>query len=167
LAFAQTLLLCAVFYAMIHYLDVFGGLLAIATFTFIILTAYIQHSENINIISAIARLFSLTGQNASQVFGLQIIVFLLLFSFLLILSAPVLYFNLSILEWGFSESDTWTKDVLDFLEAFMKLFGFYLTVPIVAATASYLYHSLKEIQTATNLKTMIEQVGSKTVKRRM
>ena len=90
----------------------------------------------------------------------------LLVSFLMILSAPVLYFNVEILQWNVSKTDDWAKQVVAFLESFIKLFGFNLTLPILAATSSLLYFSLREITSAEYLQRSIEMVGNRLSKKR-
>jgi hypothetical protein len=98
------------------------------------------------------------------VFELQIILFLLLFSFLLVLTAPVTYMYTSILSWNFGEDDTWARSVLQFIGLFIKVFSFYLIVPILAASVGYLYYTLEEIYSATNLKESISKIGTRTSK---
>jgi uncharacterized membrane protein SpoIIM required for sporulation len=165
-ALIQTLVICGIFFTMLWSLDGFGTLLAILLFSFFLLLAFIQHAEGKNLFQAIPRLFQLSGQNFGKVFGLQMIILLLMISFLMILSAPVLYFNMEILQWSFAKTDEWAKQVLTFIEIFIKMFGFNLTVPILAATSSFMYYSLKEITSAENLIKSISRVGTRISKRR-
>lgn len=165
-AFIQTALFAAVFYAMMHYLGGWGVFLGIVTFSYFLLLAFIQHHENILFPVAIARSFTLLNQSWGKLLGISAIVLLLLFSFLMILSAPVLYFNVEILQWNVSKTDEWAKQVVAFLEAFIKLFGFNLTLPILAATSSLLYFSLREITSAEHLQRAIEMVGGRLSKKR-
>jgi uncharacterized membrane protein SpoIIM required for sporulation len=166
LAFLQTTFISAVFYCILFFLGGWGNLLAILTFYFFLLLAFTQHFESKNIFLSFARMIDLSGQNFGKVIGLQLIVLLLLFSFLMILSAPVLYYNTTILQWNFAETDDWAKKIIRFLEIFIKLWGFNLTLPIIAATASYLYFSLKEITETQHLMKSIENMGTKFSKRR-
>jgi hypothetical protein len=99
---------------------------------------------------------------------LQVILMLMAFSFLMILSAPLIYMNTTILQWNFAKSDTWSKNIIHFVELFVKIFTFNLIVPILAASAASMYFSLSEIISADSLKKAIANVGtrlSKTGKR--
>ena len=135
-------------------------------FTFFLLLAFVQHKEGLFFPAAVVRMFGLLRQNYGKVFGLEAIIFLLLISFLMILSAPVLYLNVEILQWNFAKTDVWAQKALDFLQVFIKVFGFNLTLPILAATASFLYFSLREITSAEYLKKSIELIGTRLQKKR-
>jgi uncharacterized membrane protein SpoIIM required for sporulation len=165
-AFLQTILISGLFYGMIFLLEGWGNLLALLFFLFFLLLAYVQHAEKLLLPVAISRLFALLGQNFGKALGLQFIIFLLMISFLMILSAPVIYFNMEILQWSFAKTDEWAKLILNFVETFIKLFGFNLMLPVVAASASFLYYSLKEISSAESLKKSIGLVGSKMSKKK-
>jgi uncharacterized membrane protein SpoIIM required for sporulation len=165
LAIAQTVAICLLFFYLLYALDVMGGVLATVIFFALLLLAFVQHFESINIFSATARTFSLLGQDFPKVLGIQVIVLLLLFAFLAIFSAPVLYFNMSIVEWNFSDDDKWTKAALDFVESYIKLLAFNLTLPILVASASMLYFSLREISTAEQLRNAIQMIGTRNMKR--
>jgi uncharacterized membrane protein SpoIIM required for sporulation len=102
----------------------------------------------------------------SQLMGLQFILFLTLFVFLLILTSPVLYIYTEMLAWNFSEK-TWINDVMVILETFIKFFAFYLLLPIVACSIGLLYASLLEVTTASNLKQAIAQIHIRRLKRGM
>jgi uncharacterized membrane protein SpoIIM required for sporulation len=165
-ALLQTLLISSLFYALIFALEEWGAFLAMILFTFFLLLSFVQHKEGVLFPVAVGRMFSLLQQNYGKVFGLEVIIFLLLISFLMILSAPVLYLNIEILQWNFAKTDEWAQKALDFLQVFIKLFGFNLTLPILAATSSFLYFSLREITTADYLKKSIDLVGSRLQKKR-
>ncbi len=165
-ALLQSVIIVAVFYTMILYLEGIGVLLAFTLFSFYMLIAFIQHHESVLLPSAIGRFFTLMSGNWGKVFGMEMIILLLLFSFLMILSAPVLYVNLEILQWNFAKGDTWATTAVAFLEVFIKLFGFNLTLPIIAGTSSLMYFSLREISTAENLRKNIDLVGSRTTRKR-
>ena len=160
------MILVAIFYSLIHYLGGWGSFLAFVSFSYILLVAFIQHHENTLLPAAIARSFTLLGQSWGKLYGLSTIILLLLISFLMILSAPVLYFNTEILQWNVSKTDVWAQHVITFLEAFIKLFGFNLTIPILAAASSLLYFSLREITSADYLQRSIEMVGNRISKKR-
>lgn len=159
-AFLQTVLVTFVFFSILHFLDTVGVLIAFGTFLLFLLIVSVQHLEKINVFSAVARALYLTGQGFGQFFSLNIILLLLLFSFLLILSAPVLYFNMTILSWNFGQDDKWAKPLIQFIQSFIKTFGFYLTVPILAASSSLFLYSMKEITSAEYLKNAIMTIGN-------
>lgn len=165
-AFVQTAFFAAIFYSMMHFLGAWGAFLANLSFSYFLLVAFIQHHENILLPAAIVRSFTLLSQSWGKLLGISAIILLLLFSFLMILSAPVLYFNVEILQWNVSKTDEWAKHVVVFLESFIKLFGFNLTLPILAATSSLLYFSLKEITSAEFLQRSIDMVGNRVSKKR-
>jgi hypothetical protein len=95
---------------------------------------------------------------------LQIILLLLSFSFLLVLSAPIVYMYTSFIKWNFAQTDVWSRQVVHFVELFIKTFSFYMIVPILAASTGYLYFTLDEISSASYLKESISRVGTRTSK---
>jgi hypothetical protein len=109
---------------------------------------------------AIARARNLIASNFSQVLVLHLVLLLISFSFLMILSAPLIYMYLNIFKWNFAKADTWVNDVLYFIEIFIKVLSFYLTLPILTASAAYLYYSLSEIMDASHLRQAIDSFGS-------
>src|SRR5262249_24837633 len=108
----------------------------------------------------ISRSLSLLGSNYSQVFVLHLVLLLIMFSFLMILSAPLIYMYLGIFKWNFAKADTWINDILSFIELFIKVLSYYMTLPIIAACSAYLYYSLSEIMDASNLRQSIETFGA-------
>jgi hypothetical protein len=128
---------------------------------FILLHAFIIVKENKDLITAIGRVWDLTMAAIGQVLGLQLMLILLTFSFLLMLSAPLLYINLEVLEWQFAQSDEWARNLINFTKTFIRVFAFHLTLPLMAGCAVFLYFSLKEISGAENLINRISQVGTK------
>ncbi|MEJ0033964.1 MAG: hypothetical protein WDO15_28165 [Bacteroidota bacterium] len=102
----------------------------------------------------------LVASSFSQVFVLHLVLLLISFSFLLILSAPLVYMYLNIFKMNFAKADTWVNDVLYFVEIFIKVLAFYMTLPVVAASVAYLYYSLSEIMEASHLRQAIDSFGS-------
>ena len=129
-----------------------------------LLVTFTQFREKNLITASIPRVVSLSSENFGQVLSLQLILFMMSFSFLMILSAPLLYMNTTILQWNFAETDVWSRGIVRFIEIFVKLFAFNLIVPVFAAGIAYLYFSLKEIHSAENLKAAIGSVGQKYTK---
>jgi len=148
------------------YLGAWGVFFLIFTYILYMMWAFIQLSERINLLAALSRTFSVAGANIGQVTALHFILLLMSVSFLLVLSAPILYFNTTVLEWNFAATDEWARSIIQFVEIYIKLIGFNLILPILAASSVYLYFSLAEIQSADNLKKAIATVGSKNVKER-
>jgi len=101
---------------------------------------------------------------AKQGIELQLILLLLSSSFLMVLSAPLIYVYTSIMELNFAETDVWAKNIIRFIEMFIKIISFYLIVPILAASTAYLYFTLKEVNTAFHLKESISQFGMRSSK---
>jgi len=163
LALLQTLLITGCAYAMLLLLGGWGGLLMFIGSSMLILLAFTGFTERTHL-PAVNRWLKLCSVNFGQVAGLHLILLMLTFSFLLILSAPVLYVNTSILEWNFAESDVWSKGLVHFVEVFLKLLAFNLVIPIFGSAMAYLYFILREIGTATNLMKSIDMMGMKKVK---
>lgn len=159
-AFAQTIVITATLYGLV-YLGYWGIFFLALCYILFILFAFTQLTEQKNIFSAFGETWRLAGANFGQTMGLQMILLLITFSFLLVLSAPLIYMYTSILQWNFADSDVWSKGIIHFIELFIKTFAFNLIIPILAASAAYLYFSLKEIADAEHLKKSIEQVGTR------
>jgi uncharacterized membrane protein SpoIIM required for sporulation len=167
-SFIQTMVVVAMIYASFYYLEGWGIFLTICGFFMFLIMAFTQLTEESNLLYGFSRMWSLSAANFGQVLGLQVILMLMAFSFLMILSAPLIYMNTTILQWNFAKSDTWSKNIIHFVELFVKIFTFNLIVPILAASAASMYFSLSEIISADSLKKAIANVGtrlSKTGKR--
>lgn len=154
--FTVVLLISIGVYLMIFWLEGFATLILIFSFLFILMSGYVlfvkRESESLwNTYSQSA------GARTGQVFGLQFILLLLSFSFLLILSAPLIYMYSSMLQWNFTEDDTWAQSIVYFFESFIKIVSFNLVLPIFTISASFLFHSLQEIASAKALKNEIEK----------
>ena len=143
------------------YLDWWGTLLATAGFGILIFSAFIQISEESNLMYGFSRAWELFGKNNNQGLSLQFIVLLLSFCFLLVLTAPVLYMHTSVIEWNFVSTDVWSQRIIHFVEMFIKIFSFYLLLPVIAASFSYLYFSQEEVFSATHLKESISKMGAR------
>jgi len=154
--FVVTAILCAAMY-----FGVLGGLFVTCAFGVLILAAFIQLKEKSSLTSGFAQAWELFGKNGNQGVGLQAIVLLLSFSFLLILFAPLHYIHISAIQWSFATNEVWSQKTIHFLELLIKIFSFYLIVPLVAASLAYLYFSQLEVMTATSLKESITKIGSR------
>jgi uncharacterized membrane protein SpoIIM required for sporulation len=165
LSLGQIVFCCGILFFGLHSLGGWGTFLVILAFLVFLLANFVQHTEGTNLFQGISRSVSLVASNFGQTLGLQAVLLLMTVTFLLILSAPLLYFNLEILQWNFGRNDEWAKNVMGFIEVFIKVFAFNLVLPIVAAGASYLYFALREVSTADNLKRAIERVGTKQARR--
>ena len=75
--------------------------------------------------------------------------------------------NTTILQWNFAETDVWSRSIVRFLEIFFKLIALNLVIPVFASSVAFLYFSLREIDSAENLKQSIAMVGNKSVKGRL
>ena len=159
LAFIQVAVMTSVMYGGI-YLGGLGMFLVIISFSLPLLMAFTQLTEKRNLLYGMAKGWTLFRGNPKQLIELQFILVILPFSFLAVLSAPLLYMYASILKWNFAQSDEWATHVIRFLEIFIKSFSFYLVLPMLAAGASYLYFNLKEIISAHYLKESIAQLGT-------
>ena len=161
-ALIQTLLIVAAVYAMVSFLDAWGALLVTTTAGLFIFLCFIQFTERSLLVQSLTTFIRLAGSNFGQVIGLHFILLMMSFSFLLILSAPVLYMNTSVLQWNFAETDVWARGMVRFVEIFLKVLAFNLVIPIFASSMAYLYFSLREISTAEHLKQAISTIGQRT-----
>jgi uncharacterized membrane protein SpoIIM required for sporulation len=160
-ALIQTGLIIAAVYATLYSLGGWGVVVILCCFGLCLLWAFTQLTEGRNIFSGFAFAWKLCIDNIGRLIGLQFILLLLTFSFLMILSAPLLYMNTSILEWNFAKTDVWSKNIVHFIEVFVKIFAFNLVLPIIAASFAHLFFSLYEIISASHLKKSIALVGLK------
>jgi uncharacterized membrane protein SpoIIM required for sporulation len=163
--FIQTIIIIGAMYGMIYKIEGFGTFLLVFSFALFLLYAFTQLTENVNLLGGLVDTLKLCMGNFGRIMGLQFILLLMSFSFLLILSAPLLYINTSILEWNFAKSDVWSKSVIQFIEIFIKLFAFNLIIPVFAGSVANLYFSLREVVTAEHLKRSIALIGNKSSKK--
>jgi hypothetical protein len=118
-------------------------------------------TEPANPVNGVRRIYALVSADIGPVMGLQGVLLLMSFSFLLILSAPLFYVSTELFQWSLSESDVWSNGAIKFLKIFLNLFAFNLVIPIFIISAGYLYFSLSETQSAGNLKIAIAALGNK------
>lgn len=165
--FLQMTMPVALVYALLYWLDQWGVVLVAVTASLFLLMCFVQFFERPIILESITTTIRLCAGNFGQVMGLHFILLMMSFSFLLILSAPLLYMTTSILQWNFAETDVWSQNIIRFVEIFLKLLALNLVIPVFASSLAFLYFSLREIYTAENLKLSIAQVGNKNVKGRI
>ena len=156
----QTVIIVLIFYGMLYTLGGWGIVLAVVTYLLFLVLSFCQVTERDNLVNALWWTWKVISEGFGQVMGLLFILLMMSFSFLLVLSAPLLYMNTTILQWNFAETDIWSRNIVNFIEIFLKLFAFNLVIPVFAISAAYLYFSLKEVFTADNLKKSIGAIGS-------
>jgi hypothetical protein len=160
----QVMVLMGGMYGLLYWLDGWGAAMLLFCFGFLFLAGYVQQAEGNLLPFALGRSWKFINANVGQVLGLQLILVLTGFSFLLILYAPLLYFNITILQWNFAKSDIWSRSVVHFIEILIRVLGFNLVVPIFAASIAYLYSSLLEVLSASHLMQAIARVGTRLTK---
>lgn len=148
------------------YAGILGIIAALVLFGFLTFSAFAMIERSENVARGLGTGWQLFTSNGNQGFSLQLVVFLLAMSFLVILSAPLAYIHVSILQWNFVGEDRLTQQVIQFLQFFMRTFFFYLALPVFAAAFSYLYFSQAESASAENLKQMIDQQMSRQSRKR-
>jgi len=158
--FIQTVIISTTIYAGI-YLDVLGILFVFFAWGFLVFVGFVQLKENCSLTKAFAQGWDMFGQNRTQGMSIQFVVLLLSFSFLLVVSAPLIYIHTSILRWNFVATDLWSQKTIQFVESFIKTFSFHLILPLLVASLSYVYFSQSEAMTATNLKELISKIGAR------
>lgn len=153
-------------YFLILVLESWGVFLVSIGFFMIIMMGYIQVLDvRRSPFHALRKVFSLGSNHFTQFAGLHFTLLLTSVTFLLILSAPLIYLYINIFEWNFAKSDFWASHVIDFISTWIKEMAFFLILPIIASCATYLYYVLTESSDATHLKSTISQVASKYQKR--
>jgi uncharacterized membrane protein SpoIIM required for sporulation len=159
-SFLGIFLLMAAVFGILYTLEGWGVLILLFTFACFQLAAFVPVGSGEGFFPSMGRAKDLIGGMYSQVLVLHLVLLLITFSFLMILSAPLIYMYLNIFKWNFAKADTWVNDVLFFIEIFIKVLSFYMTLPILAASAGYLYYSLSEIMDASSLRQAIDTFGS-------
>jgi hypothetical protein len=151
--------------SLILYSAIYAGLLGIfavvCVFGLVIFTGFVQLRERTDLFSAFGRGWELFIRQNNQGMSLQLIVLLVSFSFLLVLSAPILYMHVSVVQWNFLQTEEWAKNVIHFIEAFAKVFSLYLIFPLIASCISYLYFSQSEVHSAAALRDSIARMGTR------
>lgn len=160
MAFGKTIVITAAIFGMV-YTGYWGIFFLVFCYILFMLYGFTQLTEERNLFSAFGETWRLAAANFGQVMGLQMILLLITFSFLLVLSAPLIYMYTSILQWNFADTDVWSKGIIHFIELFIKTFAFNLIIPILTACAAYQYFSLKETADAEHLKKSIALVGTR------
>ena len=164
-SFLQIFIIALIIYGML-YLGPFGVLLLIGSFGALIFIAFVQLTEKSNLPHAISHGLNLFKSNNTQGFSLQFALLLLSVSFLLVITAPLVYMHLSFLRWNFVTTDAWSQNLIHLIEIFLKVFAFYSVLPILMAGLSYLYYSQEEVATARHLQESISKMGRRTSKGR-
>ncbi len=154
LAAAFTLALCGLVFLCLEALTVFGSVIVFIGYLVVLLAIYQTFFSGRIRVSG--RLFKLLGANFPQVLALHLVLLLVLFAFLILLSSPALYLYIQVAQWNLSTTDTWVQDAVLFLQIFVRVLSFYITLPILAAASAFLYHSLAEIADASFLKQAIQ-----------
>ncbi len=160
-ALLQIFFLMILCYSLI-YLGPWGivGLLAVIGVFLII--AFTQLTENSNLGAGTSDGWILAMTSTRQLLEFQAMIFILCFSFLMVLSAPLVMTYTTVMKWNFALTDTWGQSALRYIETFIKVCSFNLIIPVLAAGTGYLYFTLQEINTAANLKEAIARVGTRT-----
>jgi uncharacterized membrane protein SpoIIM required for sporulation len=166
MSFVQTTIIISLMYVGLWGIGGWGVFLLLVGYGFILMWATVQMVEKVNLFDALARMWNLVGTNFGQPFGLQYILLLMCFSFLLILSAPLLYVYTNILQWNFARTDEWVYTVIQFIESLVRITAFNMIIPLMAASQLFLYYSLTEQTTADGLKQTIASLANKYQKKK-
>lgn len=159
----QVLVVTFLMYGLI-YLGVFGIIALVALIGIFLLTAFTQLTERSNIGAGAANGWILAMSSLRQLVEFQAMIMVLCFSFLMVLSAPLVLMYSDFLQWNFALSDTWGQMALRYIQTFIKICAFNLILPILAAGTGYLYFTLQEINTAAHLKEAIARIGIRSLK---
>jgi hypothetical protein len=146
------------------YLGVWGIVALVALLGTFLLMAFTQLTERSNLGGGAANGWILARASTRQLIEFQAMILILSFSFLIVLSAPLVLMYTSILQWNFALTDTWGHVAIKFIETFIKVYSFNLILPILAVGTGYLYFTLSEINTATHLKQAIARIGIRSQK---
>lgn len=158
----QVWVLVALMYGLI-YLGTAGIILLVTLIGLLLLMAFSQLTTRSNIGAGVAKGWSL-GLSTRQLIEFQAMMLILSFSFLMVLSAPLVLMYSSIMSWNFALTDTWGRTALKFLETFVKVVSFNLILPILSVATGFLYFTLDEVNTAKFLKEAIARMGARSQK---
>ncbi|MEI9921574.1 MAG: stage II sporulation protein M [Bacteroidota bacterium] len=159
-SFLAIFIVMSAVYGILYSLAGWGTLLLIFTFVCFTLAAFTPIASDEGFFPSIVRTKNLVATNYSQVFVMHLVLVLIMFSFLMIASAPLIYMYLNMFKLNFAKTDEWVNDVLYFIEVFIKILLFYLLVPVIAASTAYFYYSQSEIMDASYLRKAIDSFGS-------
>jgi uncharacterized membrane protein SpoIIM required for sporulation len=159
----QIIVVTTAFFGLL-YLGFLGVFILLCVFGILLFAAFIVVTEQTGLMYGFSRGWELYGKNSNQGLGLQFMTLLLAFSFLLLLSAPLLYMHMNVIEWNFVADDPWSKNAIHFVELFIKIFSFYLVLPLICVSMGYMYFSQEEVVSATSLKDSIGKMGMKASK---
>lgn len=166
---AQSLLQSAVIVILMYgliYLGAWGIFILAVLIGLFLLTAFAQLTARSNLGTGTATAWQVAMANTRQVFEFQAMILALSFSFLILLSAPLILMYKNFLQWNIALTDSWARTVLMFIEKFIKVCSFNLIIPILGAGASYLYFTLQEIHMASHLKEAIGRLSIHSQKNR-
>jgi uncharacterized membrane protein SpoIIM required for sporulation len=163
-SFVQILIITISIFGVIFLIEGWGYVLISTTFVFIIAWCFVILYEKLNLLSGFFLAWKSSLEAIGNLLGLELILLLMTFSFLTILNTPLLYFNTEVLEWNFARTDVWAQSLLKFIDIFLRIFAFNLVLPLLAASAAFIYFSLREILTAEHLIKSIHLIGSKAKK---
>jgi len=147
------------------YLGVWGIIGLVPLLGILLLMAFTQLTERSNLGAGAVNGWTLARACTRQLIEFQAMILILSFSFLMVLSAPLVLMYTSILQWNFALTDTWGQLAIKFIETFIKVYSFNLIIPILAVGTGYLYFTLLEINTATHLKQAIARIGLRSQKK--
>jgi uncharacterized membrane protein SpoIIM required for sporulation len=162
-AFVQMVVLSTIIYSGIYF-GLLGVFFAICAFGIIVFVGFVQLYEKANLLYSVGRGWDLFIRQNNQGLSLQFIVLLLSFSFLLLLSAPLLYMHTSVVQWNFLQTEPWAQKAIRFIESFAKIFSLYLILPLIGSSISYLYFTQDEVESANSLKESIAAMGTRQLK---
>lgn len=158
LPIVQCLVCAALFFGIIFWLGAWGSLLMMLVWSFVFMVMFAGYTDNAPIHVAVSRMRRLASQSVSQMFGLQFVLTLLSFAFLIVFAAPLVYTNLNVIAWNVGTDDPTAAYIIRYIEVFIKLLGFNLMVPVFGAGIGYLFCSLREIETANDLMRSVNEL---------
>jgi uncharacterized membrane protein SpoIIM required for sporulation len=135
-----------------------GIVFAVLVFGYLFFCAFVISEQGSGLWYGIGHGWELYMTNKNQGPTLQAILLILSFAFLLILSAPLMYMHLSVLQWNFVSDDPMSQHIIRFMEVFVRTFCFYLILPMIMASQGFLYFSQEEGHSASGLKESIAKM---------
>jgi uncharacterized membrane protein SpoIIM required for sporulation len=159
----QVMMVVAIIFSLV-YLGVWGIIVMVLMLGVLLLIAFTQLTTQSNLGAGTAYGWTLATASTRQLFEFKGMILMLSFSFLMVLSTPLLLLYTEILQWNFALTDTWGQTAIKLIETFIKVCSFNLILPILAAGTGYLYFTLQEINTATYLKEAIARMGTRSQK---
>jgi uncharacterized membrane protein SpoIIM required for sporulation len=154
--------LTAIVIAHFFYLPWYLCTLAFAVLTpFLLMSLYAAIKNKIFLFRGMGIASRLLRANFFYMLGLHFIIFLVQYLFILVVGAPVLYFNLELVTMNLPADFFLLKDMPYLLYAFAAVVGMGMVYPMLVFGINLFYYHCEEMEQAVSLKSRIATIGIK------